>query len=98
MFLQLVLIFLFSYSTMSNYLDQKPAARVLGGCWAGAAEPGAEAGFLAGIRGAPAPPQCHGWSGWPQTICWHHHLLPGQQDRVPQVVFCPNDQKPTEKQ
>lgn len=80
-------VFLFSYSTMSNYLDQKLTARCAGLVEA-EAPPGQD---LQSPSSNPAV-----WSvGWPQAICWRHYLVLGQQDRVLQVVFYSNDQKTT---
>lgn len=76
---------------MSNYLDQKLTARCAG--WVEQRlklRP-----HLARICRAPPPTQRCGLSGWPQAICWCHYLVLGQQDRVLQVVFYPNDQKTT---
>lgn len=82
-------VFLFSYSTVSNSLDQKPMARGAGGqsrargrglAWPGSAEPTAATRQLWSVGLAP-------------TICWCHCQVLRQQDRVLQVVFYPSDRK-----
>lgn len=61
----------------------------------GRAEAEAEAPPGQDLQNPLLQPSSCGLSGWPLTICWSHYLVVGQQDRVLQVVFYPNDQKPT---
>lgn len=82
-------VFLFSYSTMSNCVDQKPTAQ--GARWIEQSQ--AEVPPGQDLRIPPLQPNSCGLLGWPQTIRWHHYLVLGQQDSVLPVVFYPNDQK-----
>lgn len=84
-------VFLFSYSTMSNYLDQKLTA-----WFAGWVEQSLRPRpHLTRICRAPCSNPAVWSVGLAPGHLWRHYLVLGQQDRVLQVVFYPNDQKPT---
>ena len=83
-------VFLFLNSRRAIILDQKPTAQGVGqvelDSWA-------EAWSCQALGDPGLPASSCAMLAWPHPICWHHYLVLGQQDRVLQVVFYPNDQK-----